>query len=350
MNNIDLYVIRYFKNTFDKVDISDLADETSFNNYACDIKNLMKEDNIDADKEDIIIRLNNIKEYRKKLKELKKIPYIKQRTIEWLDARKNRLTASDIYDAIKGSATSMTLAKKKANVIIDNIDYNAIPALKWGTMFEAMAERCYSKKYNNININEFGLLCDKYNEHFGASPDGISDIGVMIEIKCPYSRKIIDGFIPPKYKMQIQGQLAVCELEECDYIECEFKTYATELELINNINEDKDSIFGIIAEYYLYNNETKKTEYEYLYSDDSDVYQYVYDSIKDKIKERAHTVDAKLIYWKLISMNIQRVNFNKKEWENILPKINEFWNKVEQCRGMPVETKISKKISFIEDD
>ena len=72
MNNIDLYVIRYFKNTFDKVDISDLADETSFNNYACDIKNLMKEDNIDADKEDIIIRLNNIKEYRKKLKELKK--------------------------------------------------------------------------------------------------------------------------------------------------------------------------------------------------------------------------------------------------------------------------------------
>ena len=39
--------------------------------------------------------------------------------------------------------------KKKANIVVDNINYNAIPALKWGTMFEPMATRCYSKKMNN---------------------------------------------------------------------------------------------------------------------------------------------------------------------------------------------------------
>jgi putative phage-type endonuclease len=343
MNNIDLYIIKHFNNNFEKLDKAKI-----FDNYSNEIKNSMKDNNIDINTEDIVSRLKTIKKYRKTLKELKKIPHIKQRTIEWLDARKNRLTASDLYDAIKGNSTSLTLAKKKANVVIDNTNYNAIPALKWGTMFESMAERCYSKKYDNINVNEFGLLCDKYNKHFAASPDGISDIGVMIEIKCPYSRKIIDGFIPSKYQMQMQGQLAVCELEECDYIECEFKTYSTELEFIENITESSDDIFGIIAEYNI-SEEGKKTEYEYLYSDDSDVYQYVYDSIKTKIASRPNE-NAKLIYWKLINMNIQRVNFNKKEWDETLPKIDEFWNKVEDCRGLPIENKISKKISFIEDD
>jgi putative phage-type endonuclease len=341
MNIIDSYIIKYFNNNFEILDKS-----KKFDNYANELINNINIDNINTD--DIISRLKTIKRYRKTLKELKKLPYIKQRTIEWLEARKNLITASDLYDAIKGGATSLSLAKKKANVIIDNTNYNAISALKWGTMFESMAERCYSKKYNNININEFGLLCDKYNEHLGASPDGISDIGIMIEIKCPYSRKIVDGFIPPKYKMQIQGQLAVCKLEECDYIECEFKTYYTELEFIENIKENSDDIFGIIAEYNI-SEDGKKTEYEYLYSDDSDVYQYVYDSIKAKIATRPNE-SVKLIYWKLINMNIQRVNFNKKEWDETLPKIDEFWNKVEECKGMPVENKISKKIAFIEDD
>jgi len=342
MNYIDLYIIKYFNNKFKKID-----DAIIFDNFAYDIKKQMKDNNIEIVIDDIIHRIKTIKKFRKTLKELKKIPYIKQRTIEWLEARKNRLTASDVYDAVKGNSTSLALAKKKANVVIDNTDYNAIKALKWGTMFESMAERCYSKKYGNININEFGLLCDKYNKHFGASPDGISDIGVMIEIKCPYSRKIIDGFIPPKYKMQIQGQLAVCELEECDYIECEFKTYSSEEEFKENIIENSDDIFGIIAEYNIGIN-GGKTEYEYLYSDDLNNYQDIYDNIQEKISKE--TKKPKIIYWKLINMNIQRVNFNKKEWENILPKIDEFWNKVEECRKLPIENNTPKKIAFIEDD
>ena len=343
MNNIDLYIIKYFNNKFLKLDKA-----TIFDNYAYEIKNLMKNDNIEINKDpdEIINRLKVIKRYRKTLKELKKLPHIKQRTIEWLEARKNRLTASDIYDAIKDNYTSLTLAKKKANVIIDNIDYNAIKALKWGTMFESMAERCYSKKYNNININEFGLLCDKYNEHFGASPDGISDIGVMIEIKCPYSRKIVDGYIPPKYKMQIQGQLAVCELDECDYIECEFKTYSEE-DFKENIIENSDDIFGIIAEFNISAN-YNKTEYKYLYSDDFNTYDEIYNDIQNKIS--LENDKPKLIYWKLISMNIQRINFDKKKWDETIPKINNFWSKVEECRTFPIENKTSNKITFIEDD
>lgn len=343
MNNIDLYIIKYFNNNFKAID-----EATIFDNFANEIKSSMKIDNIDYNTDDIISRLKIIRKFRKTLKELKKIPHIKQRTPEWFDARKSRLTASDLYDAIKGNSTSLVLAKKKANVIIDNTNFNAIPALKWGTMFEAMADRCYSKKYGNISVNEFGLLCDKYNKHFAASPDGISDIGIMVEIKCPYSRKIIDGFIPPKYQLQMQGQLAVCELEECDYIECEFKTYNSEEEFKENITENSDDIFGIIAEYNI-KLESGKSEYKYLYSNDLNTYDDVFENIQKKVALESLKT-PKLVYWKLISMNIQRVNFNKNKWEETLPKIDEFWKKVEDSRGLPVENKTPKKFAFIEDD
>ncbi len=41
------------------------------------------------------------------------------RIVEWFEARKNRLTASDLADAIKDTKASDTIAKKKAKIIKD---------------------------------------------------------------------------------------------------------------------------------------------------------------------------------------------------------------------------------------
>ena len=67
-----------------------------------------------------------------------------------------------------------------------------------------------------------------------ASPDGIVDsesenkdyIGRMLEIKCPTSRDIT-GFIPEYYHAQVQGQLEVCDLEYCDFVECKISEYSS---------------------------------------------------------------------------------------------------------------------------
>lgn len=318
-------------------------------NYIYDrINDNHKDKNIDRNI--IKKRVKDVNNYRAVLKELVKEPIIKQRTKEWFDARENRLTASDLYDAIKDSKISDSIAKKKAKITKDNINYNAIKALKWGTMFEPMASRIYSEINKNINIYEFGLICDKNNEHFGASPDGINELGIMIEIKCPYSRKIIDTYIPEKYLMQIQGQLAVCNLNECDYIECKF-LIIEESEYIEEFeNSDSDDIkHGIIAEYI-----SKKGEYTYLYSDNN---KKAADNINDIYnKMRAFDEDSKdsenniyeyvkLNYWKLDKINTQRVIFNKNEWGNISDKINIFWEKVERFKLNPIE-----KIKFINED
>lgn len=296
-------------------------------------------------------RICKIKNNREILCELIKIPEIKQRTEEWFEARKTRLTASDLCDAIKKTNVSTMLAKKKAKIVVDKINYNAIPALKWGTMFEPMAARCYSQCNNNIGIYDFGLICDPNNKHFGASPDGINELGIMIEIKCPYSRKIIDTFIPEKYKLQIQGQLAVCNLDECDYVECEFKTIDEESEYLEEYRNNKTD-HGIIAEYI-----SNTGEYHYLYSEENMSASECLDNIIEQrntfdlsLNERENKLQYnKLIYWKLAKINTQRVKFNKEAWDTIVPKINEFWEKVEEFKLLPVENNI-KKIQFIEDN
>jgi putative phage-type endonuclease len=345
--DIDICLLKYITDTYDFNidDVSKLIYE--------DLKENKKYYTYDT----INKRLDSIKKYRKELNSLLQLPLMKQRSEEWFEARKTRLTASDLYDAVKGGNIRIKLAKKKANIITDNINYNAIPALKWGTMFEPMATRCYSQKMNNINIHDFGLICDVDNAHFGASPDGINELGIMLEIKCPYSRKIIDGVIPDKYKMQIQGQLAVCKLKECDYIECIFKSIENKEDYLELGNTTVNH--GIIAEFY-----NSKGEYIYYYSDanktpieciEDIVINNIYsNNDKNNIPDTTSNNQGKLkfskyTYWKLDEMIIQRVIFKSDEWETIIPKINIFWEKVEEYKMLPIEIGI-KKYKFVDDD
>ena len=99
----------------------------------------------------------------------------------------------------------------------------------------------------------------------GASPDGITKDGVMLEIKCPY-RRTITGVPPIYYVDQVQGQLEVCELDRCDFLECKLEEtkedlyFASNFEnnyFYNNLGLEK----GIIAVYL--NRKTKKVEFEY---------------------------------------------------------------------------------------
>ena len=246
------------------------------------------------------------------LNELRKKPLIKQRTPEWFKLRENRLTASDLYDAVKNP---LSLAKKKLKGTTFNS--SGVPALKWGTMYEPMATRIYSTMMGK-EIFEFGLIINDNINHFGASPDGITEDGVMIEIKCPIKRKIIDGDIPEKYYYQIQGQLAVCNLTKCDYIECEFIEFENEIEYLSNIQDLTNDNYkhGIIAEMRV------KSDYEYIYSTNNQ-------SGEMNIKEMNNykMKGYKLIYWKLKLINIQKVVFNEDKWKNeIADKIKKFYD------------------------
>lgn len=243
---------------------------------------------------------NQMSDVKDILKELISRPFIKQRTPEWFKLREDRLTASDLHDAVKNP---LSLAKRKLKGISYNS--NAIPALKWGTMFEPIATEIY-EDLKKKKVYEFGLVINEDIKNFGASPDGITEDGCMIEIKCPYKRKIENGVIPEKYQYQIQGQLAVCKLKDCDYVECEFVSFDTKEEFEANIS--KDDYYGMIAELRMDNGEMI----------------YKYSKLKDtQMKELPN--GYKFIYWKLKLINIQEVKFDEERWKReIEPKIQDF--------------------------
>ena len=179
-------------------------------------------------------------------------------------------------------------------------------------MFEPIAIQIYAH-LNKTKIHEFGLIINDDISNFGASPDGITDEGIMIEIKCPYSRKIISDKIPDKYQYQIQGQLAVCKLQECDYIECEFGSYTSENEYLDAIIDDNYK-HGIIAELRI------NGDYDYKYSSNNQ-------NKKENLKEleKYKNEGYNLIYWYLKLINVQRVTFDKNKWDTeIANKITDF--------------------------
>ena len=192
-------------------------------------------------------RLRKIIEYKKQLEVLLNLPKLDQRTPAWYEARNNLITASDFAQCLGHGkfGTPKQFYEKKCGYEEDKFD-SSMPALRWGIMFEDVAASAYSLKNENVTVHEFGLLKHPRVSHLGASPDGISDLGVMIEIKCPWRRKIT-GDIPLQYFYQMQGQLDVCGLDECDYLECGFVNYDDRGDFVRHFN-NTDNFKGIIAE------------------------------------------------------------------------------------------------------
>jgi putative phage-type endonuclease len=155
-------------------------------------------------------------------------PGIQQRTPEWYAARKGMLTASEFKIA---GAEKVSQAYVNGKVFPQPFATN--DAMTWGCRFEDLACAAYEVEHDT-KVREFGLLVHPDAHWIGASPDGITDYGVMIELKCPHSRKRIEidkritenrpfpksdrANLHGRYRPQVQGQLEVCDLEECDFV------------------------------------------------------------------------------------------------------------------------------------
>lgn len=189
-------------------------------------------------------RIATVKQNQLRLEELRKLPKMEQRSEEWYKARNGMITASDFAQALGHGkfGTQKQFVEKKCGYEPDTFNSNN-PALKWGIMFEQVATDAYAMK-NDMTVYEFGLLQHPKIPWVGASPDGITETGVMLEIKCPWKRRIT-GEVPEQYYYQMQGQLDVCDLDECDYLECEFLQYE-DGKAFNNHFHDNGNPKGII--------------------------------------------------------------------------------------------------------
>ena len=280
------------------------------------------------------------------VKHLQTIPQNAQKSPAWYEMRLSMLSASD-WGTILGvnsyaNANSVLLKKCGEESYFPKV---AMDAMAWGNKYEDVAISIYEYR-NNKKIIEFGCIRHPSIHHLGASPDGITEDGVMLEIKCPVSRKITG--IPPKYYWcQVQGQLEVCELDRCDFLECKFKEYDDEEEYLeDNYNDNYDfNEFGyekgVIAEFYI----TNEKKYIYFYSPVNIIGDKLQEW-KKSIQEEHEILDGRpqdniilssFDYWYLEEISCIPI-FRNQEWFNeAKEQLTDFWEEVLYYREMGLE-------------
>ena len=154
-----------------------------------------------------------------KINEFKKQPYanIEQKSPEWLKLRNKYITASNVYKLFEKNEEYLQYIKEKASGISS---FKGNDATYFGEVFEPVAREIYMYLTGEY-VEEFGLITNPKLPYCAVSPDGVTESNRLLEIKCPYSRNIT-GVIPYHYFHQIQLQLAVCDCDECDFMECKF--------------------------------------------------------------------------------------------------------------------------------
>ena len=143
--------------------------------------------------------------------------YAAQKSQEWLDLRGNMLTASDCATAIglNHYETPFDLLLKKCG---KGPVFTGNEATRHGEKYEDEARILYEQRHNEV-VHEIGLCPHPKYTWLGGSPDGVSESGKLVEIKCPMSREIGNGDVPVHYMPQLQMCMEILDLEEADFIQ-----------------------------------------------------------------------------------------------------------------------------------
>ena len=288
--------------------------------------------------------INNLN-INEKVIELGKIKQPLQRSDEWYNIRYNIISASDA-SVILGKKFEHISATEREKIYIKSSfkskkDLIKVKVLKkdefvgniyteHGIIFEEVANLIYQKR-NNTNVIDFGLVKHPKINFLGASPDGITKEGIMLEIKCPYKR-YISGKIPSNYWVQMQLQLECCDLHYCDFVEIKVDFYESyeEYNLDTNINDksltQKNFEKGILIKYIDTNN---KSIYLYpssnIYNDYNLLNNWALDTY-NSIKDIYNSVEYK--YWKIEQYSCVRVMRDIEWFKNNLYKFDLFWKQI----------------------
>ena len=325
--------------------------------------------NIETNVDTNLITSEKIVEIENKLNKLRKKPQPVQRTPEWYTFRHNLITASNAYKVFESQSSINQIIYEKCQPLkfdffkndkTDNIKtivnendniktmVNVNTTLHWGQKYEPLSVLIYEDMYKT-RIEDFGCIEHETHKFIGASPDGInidpsSDrYGRMLEIKNIVNREIT-GIPKKEYWIQMQIQMEVWDLDECDFLETKFVEYPDSNSFFY---EQEPCIKGVISYFhrqdgsplYIYKplNITDSEEINAWEEQTVDKYQNNNtnqnqndNSGNKEIKEKM--VWIKNIYWKLEKLSCVLVLRNKKWFQDNVGQIQKIWKTIEQER------------------
>ena len=285
-------------------------------------------------------------ERKEKLKGLKQLKLPEQRSPEWYEMRKGKLTASSLASAI--GKCHFTTREELILSKIEDKPYVSNPITEWGVKYEDIAILFYEELYN-VKVLDFGLIPHPTFKAFGASPDGICDdtgndeyVARMVEIKCPPKRKFTKT-CPPHYLMQVQGQLEVCDLDHCDFFQVKIEDYENYEEYEKDIFVDDDVILpgrtnlnypkGVTVSYRK-KNEIKLTYlYPVLNMSDDEYKEWIREKKIEIINEGHEFIESK--WWKISRYECTFIERNYQWWNENVEYILKFYTDLKMYKSSP---------------
>ena len=276
---------------------------------------------------------------------LRSKPQPAQRTDEWYKFRHNLITASNAYKAFENQSSKNQLIYEKCqpmkgshNLDVEEVKQitmvNVNTTLHWGQKYEPLSVLIYEYLYET-KIEDFGCIQHDHYSFLGASPDGINvdpnseRFGRMLEIKNIVNREI-DGIPKKEYWIQTQLQMEVCNLNECDFLETQFKEYENYVDYFNdiNINTNANSSSTSFKGFIMYfSGKEGKPLYKYKpleMKKEKDIEQWEEDMIHACEKEGYTWI--KNIYWRLECMSCVLILRNKLWFSLNVGEIEKVWN------------------------
>jgi len=306
------------------------------------------------------------------LNTLRHKPQPTQRTKEWYEFRHNLITASNAYKAFESQTVKNQLIYEKCqplnqSLYIDNDDslekdddikevvmVNTNTTLHWGQKYEPLSVKIYEHKYDT-KIEDFGCIQHEKYLFLGASPDGINvdknseRYGRMLEIKNIVNREI-DGIPKKEYWIQMQLQMEVCDLDECDFLETKFTEYPDYTSYLSdtldewyeddegmefqNICLSKDNkMKGSIIYFH-----TKEGKPFYMYRPLNLIHPYDIEQWHENVVDyyqnntEFNYTYMKTIYWKLEQISCVLVCRNRQWFKDNIVSLEEIWSIIEKER------------------
>lgn len=319
----------------------------------------------------------------KRLETIKKTPQSVQKSKEWFEQRNNCLSATAIAIVLDedpySSPIKLFLDKcGRGEPFVENANVHH------GKKYENIGAMYYGFR-NNVVVGEYGLLIhDKYS-YIGASPDGICDastydsshksklVGRLLEIKFPKQRRIlktgrIDGdIVPHYYYVQVQTQLFVTKLDECDFLQCKIEEYDSWEEyladsaeipgLSKKTNLEKGCLIQLLPKNRLNIDEPDMCLYQsqYIYPPKLHMTpQEIQDWIAQSVIQfptsqfGAEYVIDRIIYWRLTDISCTLIKADVEWFESIRPKLKQFWDYVKYFRQHG--SKIDELVTMIKQE
>jgi putative phage-type endonuclease len=291
------------------------------------------------------------KQLAEQIEYLRNLPQPEQRTNEWYLYRQNLLTASNAWKGLSSQSHKNSLIYEKCKPI-DTTKYDRVnmdSPFHWGTKYEELSVIIYEDKYGT-KVEDFGCIQDKNFKFLGASPDGINvdprskRYGRMLEIKNRFSDSVpITGNPKLEYWIQMQLQMNVCELNECDFLETRFMEY-----------DDKEAFNADGTFTHTADGKRKGIYFCMLTKDNKPVYFYPplsvletqesYDAWEEKtLEENQDKMWFTSYYWKLEKMSCVLVLRNELWFDYATTELKEVWETIEKERVTGYEHRAPNK-------